>query len=147
MHTYLFEFTAPSAPRDVTVRLMTPRVAEVSWRMPAVTNGVINRYIVYAIPLGGTTRQRRQALAITTPQTVQTVYYKQIQYRHSKDCIHITYSYMQFFSGTATAGNVTLTNHSITYEFRVSAAINYDRTDPQRGRALNSHCKLNRICP
>ena len=75
IHNIVIEFTAPSAPCDVTVRLVTPRVAEVSWRMPAVTNGVINRYIVYAIPLGGATRQRRQALAITTPHTIQTVYY------------------------------------------------------------------------
>ena len=31
--------------------------------------------------------------------------------------------FAQSFSGIATAGNITLSNHSITYEFRVSAAI------------------------
>ena len=36
--------------------------------------------------------------------------------------------YIQSFSGTATAGNITLTNHSITYEFCVSAAVMYRQT-------------------
>ena len=67
----MFEFAAPSPPRDVTVRLVTPRVAEVTWRTPAVTNGIISRYIVYAIPLGSTTQA--VPLAVTTPQTIQTV--------------------------------------------------------------------------
>jgi len=82
------------------VRLVTPRVAEVRWRMPAVTNGHVIKYIVYAIPLGGVTRQRRQDVAVTTPQTIRTE-----------------------FPGTATAGNVTLTDHSISYQFQVSAAV------------------------
>ena len=73
MYVYTDLNSAPSAPRDITVRLVTPRVAEVRWRAPAVTNGHIIKYIVYAIPLGGATRQRRQDVAATTPQTIRVV--------------------------------------------------------------------------
>ena len=66
------------------MRLVTPRVAEVRWRVPAVSNGYITKYIVYAIPLGGTTRQRRQAVAVTTPQTIRSVCN---YYHHRKDFI------------------------------------------------------------
>ena len=66
------------------MRLVTPRVAEVRWRVPAVSNGYIIKYIVYAIPLGGTTRQRRQAVVVTTPQTIQSVCN---YYHHGEDFI------------------------------------------------------------
>lgn len=62
---------APTSPRDVTARLVAPLKVEVRWRAPAVTNGDISHYYVYAIPL-------RSAVSGTTPQTVLMVYYNSI---------------------------------------------------------------------
>ena len=66
---------APSAPRDVTVRVIRPLLVEVSWKVPVVTNGNIIRYIVYAIPLVSTepTRGKRQAEPVILPKTVKMV--------------------------------------------------------------------------
>jgi hypothetical protein len=36
--------------------------------------------------------------------------------------------YIQAFPGRTRAGNITLVVHSITYQFRVSAAVSYDQT-------------------
>ena len=123
------------------MRLVTPRVAEVRWRAPAVTNGHIIKYIVYAIPLGGATRQRRQDVAVTTPQTIRMVWTKSRIYYCStikkkdvtpRPSLSVSLSLspslspslsLQEFSGTATAGNITLTDHSISYQFQVSAAV------------------------
>ena len=67
-------YTAPSQPREISVRLITPTIVQVSWRVPAVSNGVITHYTVYAIPLGSTaSRGKRQAGADTTPQTIKMV--------------------------------------------------------------------------
>ena len=65
---------APLAPRDVTVRVILPLLVEVNWKVPAVTNGNIARYTVYAIPLVSTEpiRGKRQASA-TLPKTVKMV--------------------------------------------------------------------------
>ena len=55
---------APSEPRDVSVRLVTPLTVEVSWREPAVPNGQIVLYTVYAVIAGSKPdRRRRQAVA------------------------------------------------------------------------------------
>ena len=66
-------FTAPSPPRNVSAKLITPDTVEVRWNIPAVLNGVIIRFTVYAIPVranGPTLRGKRQA---TSPQTIQKV--------------------------------------------------------------------------
>ncbi len=39
---------APSAPRDVTARLVNTPVVEIRWREPASINGIVTYYIVYA---------------------------------------------------------------------------------------------------
>ena len=71
------------------------------------------------------------------PQTIQTVstiikyiiiIAKTFEYCSYAYCVCVCVYFIQSFSGTATAGNITLTNHSITYEFRVSAAIMYGQT-------------------
>ena len=69
---------APSPPRDVVARLVSPLTVEVTWRSPAVPNGVISHYIVYAIPLRSasvvTGERRQQSESNTTPpQTIQMV--------------------------------------------------------------------------
>lgn len=73
----LFIRVAPSSPRDVSVRVIRPLLVEVSWKVPAVTNGIIVHYIVYAIPLVFTepapARKRRQAEPSTLPQTLKMV--------------------------------------------------------------------------
>ena len=97
-----------------------------------MSNGYITKYIVYAIPLGGTTRQRRQAVAVTTPQTIRSVCN---YYHHREDfiiysvhlCVCVCVC-VQEFPGTARVGNVTLTDHSITYQFQVSAAVGNGET-------------------
>ena len=66
--------SAPSVPRDVTVKLVRPLVAEVSWRAPSVSNGVITHYTIYAIPqvsfeIGFRTKRQTTSL----PQTVKKV--------------------------------------------------------------------------
>lgn len=65
---------APSEPRDVRVRLVTPLIVEVSWREPAVPNGHILHFTVYAIPIVAfePERRRRQA-AIDLPGTFKKV--------------------------------------------------------------------------
>ena len=57
---------APTSPRDVTARLVAPLKVEVRWRSPAVTNGDISHYYIYAIPL-------RSALSNSTRQTLKMV--------------------------------------------------------------------------
>ena len=48
----------------MSVRLVTPLTVEVSWREPAVPNGQIFRYTVYAVIAGSKPdRRRRQAVA------------------------------------------------------------------------------------
>ena len=66
-------FTGPSPPRNVTAKLIAPGTVEVRWRVPALSNGVIIRFTVYAIPVraNGATRGKRQI--DDTPQTIQTV--------------------------------------------------------------------------
>ena len=71
---YLFHFTAPSPPRNVTAKLIAPGTVEVRWSVPARSNGVIIRFTVYAIPMrtdGPTLRGKRQA---STPQTIYKKY-------------------------------------------------------------------------
>ena len=67
---------APSPPRDITVRIISATVIEVSWRPPAVPNGEIIRYTVYLIPLTSTTgdqtsRQKRQV--VQSPDIISVV--------------------------------------------------------------------------
>ena len=72
-HIFLI-FTAPSPPRNVSAKLIAPGTVEVRWSVPAVSNGVIIRFTVYAIPVranGPILRGKRQA---TTPQTIQKVW-------------------------------------------------------------------------
>ena len=65
---------APSPPRDVTVRLVAPTLAEVRWRTPAVSNGNITHYTVYAIPLRSIElAAERQTEPIATTSTIQMV--------------------------------------------------------------------------
>ena len=67
--------TGPSAPRDVTVRLITPQLVEVRWRAPAVSNGQIIRYTVYAIPIAvsGPAISKRQAASNLPSGTIKHV--------------------------------------------------------------------------
>ena len=67
--------TGPSAPRDVTVRLVTPRLVEIRWRRPAVSNGQIIRYTVYAIPItvSGPAISKRQAAPNLPSRTITQV--------------------------------------------------------------------------
>ena len=67
-----FEFTAPSPPRNVTAKLIAPGIIEVRWSVPMMSNGVINHFTVYAIPMqtNGPTRGKRQ---VATPQIIQKV--------------------------------------------------------------------------
>ena len=62
-----FAHVAPTSPRDVTARLVAPLEVEVRWRSPAVTNGDISHYTVYAIPL-------RSTVSNNTLQTLQMVF-------------------------------------------------------------------------
>ena len=57
------------------MRIIRPLLVEVRWRVPAVTNGNIVRYTVYAIPLVFTepTRGKRQTEPATLPKTVKMV--------------------------------------------------------------------------
>lgn len=41
---------APSPPRNVSVRLVKPMTVEIRWRTPALPNGNISQYTVYAVP-------------------------------------------------------------------------------------------------
>ena len=70
-----FSFSAPSAPRDVTARLVAPLKVEVRWRSPAVTNGDISHYNVYAIPL-------RSTVSNSTLQTLQMVAIIPVTFMH-----------------------------------------------------------------
>ena len=71
----LHPFTGPSAPRDVTVCLITPRLVEVKWRAPALSNGQIIRYTVYAIPIAvsGPAISKRQAASNLPSGTIKQV--------------------------------------------------------------------------
>ena len=53
---YIVWSAAPSAPRSVRARLVSPRqsVVEVRWRQPAVTNGIISQYTVLVSERAGT---------------------------------------------------------------------------------------------
>ena len=53
---------------------MTPFLAEVSWRAPALPNGVITHYTVYAVPQISheETRSKRQTPS-TSPRTIKKV--------------------------------------------------------------------------
>ena len=50
IYTYVC-LTAPSPPRDVTVRQVGPLMVEVQWRPPAMSYGNVTHYTVYAIPV------------------------------------------------------------------------------------------------
>ena len=67
--------TGPSAPRDVTVRLITPQLVEVRWRRPAVSNGQIIHYTVYAISIAvsGPAISKRQAAPNLPSRTIKQV--------------------------------------------------------------------------
>ena len=67
--------TGPSAPRNVTVRLVTPRLVEIRWRRPAVSNGQIIRYTAYAIPIAvsGSAISKRQAASNLPSRTIKQV--------------------------------------------------------------------------
>ena len=69
-------YVAPSQPRDVKVSLVTPLIVEINWREPAVPNGHIIHYTVYAIPIAQfePERRRRQAI-IDFPGTIKKVLY------------------------------------------------------------------------
>ena len=64
---------APSAPRDVSARLITPFLVEVSWRAPAIPNGVITHYTVYAVPQISHEETRNKRNTATTPRTIKKV--------------------------------------------------------------------------
>ena len=66
-------FSAPSVPRDVKARLITPFLAEVSWRAPTLPNGVITHYTVYAIPRVSHEETRSKRQAPTLPRTIKKV--------------------------------------------------------------------------
>ena len=74
---------APSAPRDVRARLITPSLAEVSWRAPALPNGVITHYTVYAVPQLSHEETRSKRQAATLPRTIKKVIYTKINISYS----------------------------------------------------------------
>ena len=92
-------------------------------------NGAIVHYTVYAIPLTsiGSTRGRRQTEPVTTPRTVHMVLHSTLLYNNLYSPILCIYLYMQILPGSARAGNITLVDYSITYQFRVSASVVDDR--------------------
>lgn len=67
--------TGPSAPRNVTVRIIRPLLVEIRWRAPAVSNGQIIRYTVYAIPIAvfGPAIRKRQAAPNLPSGTIKQV--------------------------------------------------------------------------
>ena len=63
LYIFLFPTPAPSAPRDVSARLVSGLDVEVTWRAPAIPNGQIIHYTVYGIPIvsfGPSVEQRRK---------------------------------------------------------------------------------------
>ena len=74
MYLYVLWFAAPSAPRSVRARLVSPRqsVVEVRWREPAVTNGIISQYTVLVNGIAGTGGDGG-ALSINRPTTFNIV--------------------------------------------------------------------------
>ena len=84
------------------------------WRSPAVSNRVIAHFTVYAIPLFDTYRTNT-----TTNHTDGTTDNSDLEDNnplHALPC-------MQVFPGSARSGIITLVDHSITYQFRVSASV------------------------
>ena len=65
--------TGPSAPRNVTVRLIAPLLVEIRWRQPAVSNGQIIHYTVYAIPIVVPAITKRQAASNPPNGTIKQV--------------------------------------------------------------------------
>ena len=57
------------------MRLVTPRLAEIRWRRPAVSNGQIIRYTAYAIPIAvsGSAISKRQAASNLPSRTIKQV--------------------------------------------------------------------------
>ncbi len=58
----------------MAVRLVTPLTVEVSWREPALPNGQIFRYTVYAIIAESTSDRRRRQAVIDPPGGIKEVY-------------------------------------------------------------------------
>ncbi len=88
-------FSAPSPPRDITVKIVSINILEVSWRPPAVSNGLIIRYTVYLTLFGtsseeGTGRKRRQAAqmpnVVTVVSTLIVVYYLRHSVNNTTAC-------------------------------------------------------------
>ena len=71
--TSFFSNVAPSSPRDVRVRQIRPLLVEVSWRAPAISNGVITHYTVYAIPKLSYEATRSKRQTTSPPQTIKKV--------------------------------------------------------------------------
>ena len=58
--------------------MITPTLAEVSWRTPAVPNGVIAHYTVYAVPQLSHEETRSKRQAATLPRAIKKVIYRKI---------------------------------------------------------------------
>ena len=81
LHVNKLSSTAPSAPRDIRLRQVRPLMVEVSWRPPALSNGIITHYTVYAEPRLNSysyeaTRSREQTNTSESLQTIKTVRYE-----------------------------------------------------------------------
>lgn len=78
-HYYLFaklnyvHKIAPSAPRNVTARLVKPLLAKVSWRVPTTPNGIITHYTVYATPHVAFDVKRRKRQTAHLPEMIRKV--------------------------------------------------------------------------
>lgn len=81
--TIIINTLAPTAPRDVKVRLVAPFLAEVRWRVPALSNGVITHYTVYAIPQISHEETRNKRQTPTLPKTIKKVINESYQYQHN----------------------------------------------------------------
>ena len=68
-------FTGPSAPRNITVRLVTPLLVEIRWSIPALSNGQIIRFTVYGFPIAvfGPAIGKRQAPSDLPAGTIKQV--------------------------------------------------------------------------
>ena len=123
---FLYLHVAPSAPRDIRVRQVRPLMVEVSWRPPAMSNGIITHYTIYAKPRlsHGATRSKRQTN--TSPQTITKVVWRLV-YANG----NFTFS-LKVYPSTINSGNISLIDYSITYQFQVSASTNFGQT-PNEG--------------
>ena len=109
---------------------------EVSWRAPAIPNGVITHYTVYAVPQISHEETRNKRNTATTPKTIKKVIpIGSLISLNLPISTILKHFFVQAFPSTSTAGNISLTVHSITYQFQVSASVNFGQTSNEGDRS------------